>query len=104
MSINGLANAAAARRSDMAPLNTTPRGFREIAKAARTPPKGSPAPGEKSGTAPEDSSAQVDTALNVLFGYIPVEVITLYVAAVAAIQQPEIVTASEWRAFWIFLV
>jgi hypothetical protein len=94
MSINEMANAAAARRPDMAPLNTTPKGLRQIAKAATTSPN-SAAAGQDSG--------QIETALNVLFGYIPVEVLTLYVAAKAAIEQPEGVTPGEWRAFWIFL-
>jgi len=97
MSINALTNAAAARRPDFFPLNKTPKGLREIAKAAAT----SPAPG---GATPQESSSQVDTALHVLFGYIPTEVLTLYVAVLAAVQQPNKVTSADWIAFWSFLV
>jgi hypothetical protein len=71
----------------------------------------------------------VNTAMQVLFGYIPTEVLTLYVAVVAAIhpnssasgpaaagatavqsaistavQQPSAVTPVDWGVFWTFLV
>ncbi len=97
MSINALTNAAAARRPDFFPLNKTPKGLREIAKAAATSPT-------LGGATPQESSSQVDTALHVLFGYIPTEVLTLYVAVLAAVQQPNKVTSADWIAFWSFLV
>jgi hypothetical protein len=102
MSINALANAAAARRPDFFPLNQTPQGLWEIARAAETPPAAEPqAPG---GEAPQPGSTQIDTALHVLFGYIPTEVLTLYVAVLAAVQKPNKVTSADWIAFWSFLV
>jgi hypothetical protein len=39
----------------------------------------------------------------VLFGYIPTEVLTLYVAVLAVVQQESKVTPVGWLAFWIFL-
>jgi hypothetical protein len=102
MSINALANAAAARRPDFFPLDKVPDGLREIAKAAATSPTAEPqAP---SGAESRGTSTQIDTALHVLFGYIPTEVLTLYVAVLAAVQRPNEVTSADWIAFWSFLV
>jgi hypothetical protein len=78
MSINALANAAAARRPDFFPRGKAPAGLREIAEAARTPAMAEPQAPDRA--EPRSSSAQIDTALHVLFGYIPTEVLTLYVA------------------------
>jgi len=103
MSINSLANAAVARRTDTVPLGTVPQGLDQIAKAAQTLPSASPA--APAGTAAQPVSP-IDTALNVLFGYIPTEVLTLYVAVLAALQQPAQkgqVTAAQWNTFWLFL-
>jgi len=94
MSINSLANAAAARRPDVHPLGTVPKGLDEIARAAMTPPSVAP-PAPTPGEPPQQGSAPIDTALNVLFGYVPTEVLTLYVAALAAIQQPNKVTPGQ---------
>ena len=117
MSINSLANAAIARRPDFEPLNEVPQGLNAIARAAATP-AGVP-PGPAVGT-PEESANAVNTALHVLFGYIPTEVLTLYVAILAALQNPAPsgavqsvgspgaaiakVSTGEWIAFWCFLV
>jgi len=104
--MSSLANSAAARRPDFAPLNTVPRGLAEIAAAAATPPM---PPGVDTG-APSDPAPSLQnanalhTALNVLFGYIPTEVLTLYVAVLAALQKPGKVTHAQWIAFWSFLV
>jgi hypothetical protein len=100
MSINALANAAAARRSDTAPENAVPSGLHEIARAAASSPvaAGQPAPSSAFG-----AGQAVETAINVLFGYIPTEILTLYVAVLAAIQQPNKVTSADWAAFWAFL-
>ena len=107
MSINMLANAAAARRPDMVPLGMVPRGLGEISQASRTTPTSVP-PSEEAGepqvTAAGQSTAQMDTALHVLFGYIPTEILTLYVAVLAAINQPDQVTSAEWNTFWLFLI
>ena len=107
MSINALANAAASRRPDMVPLGVVPNSLEEIAKAAATTPI-SAAPSLESGQPPVitagQGTAQMDTALHVLFGYIPTEVLTLYVAVLASINQPDQVTYAEWITFWLFLV
>ena len=79
MSINALANAAAARRSDISPVDTVPKGLAEIARAAATPPTAEGIPSPSAG--PGETAAQIDTAFNVLFGYIPTEILTLYVAS-----------------------
>ena len=111
MSINGLANSAAARRPDIGPANAVPNGVSEIAAAATTPPEKAP---------PQQQEASgISTALNVLFGYIPTEVVTLYVAVAAALQPATppaspgsaavsaVAVASlqaQWIAFWCFFV
>lgn len=100
MSIIALANAAAARRPDFAPFNDVPKGLREIARAAAGPVTEPEAP--KTGKAEEDSQ-QIDTALHVLFGYIPTEILTLYVAVLAALEEANKVTSADWTAFWGFL-
>jgi hypothetical protein len=100
MSINSLANAAAARRGDTVPLKAVPKGLHEIARASAT----RPALAAPEAEGPVNGSGQaVETALNVLFGYIPTEVLTLYVAVLAAIQRPDRVTSAQWAAFWSFL-
>jgi len=109
MSISSLANAAAARRSDFAPVGGVPQGLAEIAKASGTAPAPAlgaappPPPGGPPAPAVNQGANGVNTALNVLFGYIPTEVLTLYVALVAAIQKPDTVTPAQWIVFWIFL-
>ena len=102
MSINSLANAAAARRPDTPPFDDFPRTLEQIARAATTPPvmvQLPAAPGKTAGAA----ASSTDTAFHVLFGYIPTEVLTLYVAVLAAVRQRPEVTRADWLAFWIFL-
>ena len=94
-----MTNAAAARRLDIAPYNKVPKTFNEIAVAADTPPVAAGAASEAART-----GNQGDTTYNVLFGYIPIEVITLYVAVLAAIHQAGKVTTPDWVVFWLFLV
>jgi hypothetical protein len=104
MSISAMANAAAARRPDVG-HRAAPAGAAEIAAAAATPPEQAP---------PEKQEASgVNTALNVLFGYIPTEVVTLYVAVAAALQPPTPAAGAtaavassqaQWIAFWCFFV
>lgn len=114
MSINSLANAAAARRPDTGPTIAPPTTLHEIAEASATSPaKGRPGhPGGNDVATP----ASVDTAFNVLFGYIPTEVITLYVAVLAAIENPDpnapgnrgaassLISDGDWITFWSFLL
>lgn len=97
MSINSIANAAAARRPDTVPLGQAPSNLDEIARAAATPPTTEPT---AQAPAPQGN---IETALNVLFGYIPIEIITLYVAVLAAIDTEGTVTRAEWYAFFVFL-
>jgi len=99
MSINALANAAAARRPDTLPLNRTPISLDEIALASAMPPETKQI---RTGQILQ-SKGNVETALNVLFGYIPTETITLYVAVLAAIGTEGDVSGAEWLSFFIFL-
>lgn len=115
MSLNSLTNAAAARRTDMHPIGVVPQGFSAIAMASRTPPSTSLPLTQ----VPEGQGAtEVNTAMNVLFGYIPTEIVTLYVAFLTALQkgveqlgkgpappvEASILGTSGWIAFWAFLV
>jgi hypothetical protein len=102
MSINSLANAAAARRRDFRPAQTVPNRYRQIAQSADTPA----APAADGAKQEEAASAtKVDTGLNLLIGYIPTEVLTLYVAFLAVLQrQGEAPHRPQWIAFWCFLV
>lgn len=112
MSINSMTNAAAARRPDMGVPNSTPQDLRQIAQAARTTPQATNAgpltptrligatgglpsqsvapsslPGASASVAGSSTAASaIDSAYNTLFGYIPTEVVTLYVAVVSAIS------------------
>lgn len=131
MSISSLANAAAARRSDFAPVGTVPHTISEIATASASVPLAAPAesdaptavnpgglPGAPAPPPPvslgaqpaaafpsfEQKSTAVNTTLNLLFGYIPTEVLTLYVAVLASTQQKGSITWAGWAAFWSFLV
>lgn len=110
MSISSLANAAAGRRLDFPPYDTVPQGLAEIARAAATPPEPPPVTPRGAPTSPGENANAINTALNLLFGYIPTEVITLYVAVLAAIQQPANPEATgnvafgAWIAFLGFLV
>lgn len=99
MSINSMANAAAARRPDIAPINIVPKSLDEIAKASTTTPTS-----EANLAANQPQPASIETAFNVLFGYIPTEVLTLYVAVLAAVQQQNKVNLAVWITFWSFLV
>ncbi len=117
MSINSMTNAAAARRPDIGVPDSTPQDLRQIAQAARTTPQATNAgpiaptkligatgglpsqpvapssgPGT-SGGSPGSGASAIDSAYNTLFGYIPTEVVTLYVAVVAAISS----LSDSWR-------
>jgi hypothetical protein len=107
MSINSMTNAAAARRTDFVPLNAAPSGLPEIAMAAA----GFPATADPGGAAPNPGSTttnDINTAMHVLFDYIPTEVLTLYVAVVAAIHPatapPGPVQPGDWYTFVTFLI
>jgi hypothetical protein len=101
MSINSLTNAAAARRPDMVPIGEVPDGLNGIARACATWPATDESTARGSATG---GSAQVNTALQLLFGYMPTEIVTLYVAVLAALGAPSGTSATSWPAYWIFLV
>jgi hypothetical protein len=109
LSINALSNAALARRPDFEPADTVPATLSEIAAvAAGTPPRPVRTPQDVA-AAPVPSPAPATptgTALQTLTTYLPTEILTLYVAAVAAIGpwtvdgQP----VGRWAPFFTFLV
>jgi len=104
MSINSLANVAAARRLDIVPLGVVPKGLSGIAKASVTTPTATPTNAPVPEGIASQGAAPIDTAYNVIFGYIPTEVLTLYIAVLATIQQPNKVTQAMWVTFWCFFI
>ena len=105
MSINALTNAALARRHDFAPASTVPRNLTEIAHAAGAPPEPAGAPASPPG-APASPPNGPNTALQTLTTYIPTEVLTLYVSAIAAVGPLTVngLPVGRWLPFWCFLV
>lgn len=110
MSINSMTNSAAGRRTDLLP-HKLPASIVEIAAAARK----APTPASPEAASPEaaaakapaakaeaDPPAPVNTALNLLFGYIPTEVVTVYVAVLAALEGSA-PPADTLFTFYIFL-
>lgn len=132
MSINALTNAAAARRPDFAPFGLVPQGISGIAAAAARIPvpeamsfpkqpipapdslqaESMPVPEEvplpqqpTSGSLQLQSANAINTAMHLLFGYIPTEIIGLYVAILAAMEPPlGEVNPAQATVFWIFLI
>jgi hypothetical protein len=103
MSINSMTNVAAARRPDVGAPNAAPATLPEIAAAAGTEPQNAPPA--------KQQASGIDTALKVIFGYIPTEIVTLYVAVSAALQPAAASTGvapsspqALWIAFLCFLV
>ena len=102
-----MTNAAIARRPDFHPLNKVPQGLEGIAQTAEAPPALAPAPaagGAAASPPPSPPSNNATNALQVIATFIPIEVLTLYVAAVAALHKESEVTKAEWIAFWVFLI
>lgn len=103
MSINSLTNAAIARRMDFEPANATPATLIDVGNAAANVPKPVLA-------APPSDLANTNAAIQTLTTYIPTEVLTLYVSAVAALGPITITVGKEieqigrWAPFWCFLV
>jgi hypothetical protein len=90
MSAEDLANNALARRSDFQPVGDVPK----TAEAMREAASGVNAP-----------KTTVSTALGLITAFIPIEVLTLYVAVLAAVRDPTLKTFSaNWIAFFFFLV
>jgi hypothetical protein len=109
MSINSLVNSAIARRTDFPPFGKAPQTYAEIAWAANNPPLHAAAPAAPNGPAP--SAAPVDTTMNVITNYIPAEILTCYVAVLAALQStatptptpgPQHASPEQWIAFGLF--
>ena len=111
MSISGLANAATARRIDFLPSAGVPQGLAGIAAAFDAAPIPLIAPASFNNAGSQRTSEQpsppmntINTALHVIFGYIPTEILTLYVAILAALHQPKTPATAVWLTFWIFLI
>jgi hypothetical protein len=116
MSINALTNAAIARRPDFEPQDAVPANLAEIASAAAAAPvpiavsslvaqvTEAPKP-----IATPTSTSGPNTALQTLTTYIPTEVLTLYVSAIAALGPltirigPNDLQVGRWLPFWCFL-
>lgn len=109
MSVSAMANLAIGRRHDYPPVQQVPRTLKAMADAA-------------GGTSTPDNA--VTSALNVIVAYIPTEILTLYVATLAAIRPtsaakalaeaagrasgasaalPAVATHGQVVAFWAFL-
>jgi hypothetical protein len=109
MSINALTNAAVARRPDFQPVPAT---LTEIANAVVSMPIPVAIP---SVTLPATAAPVIaaasgpNTALQTLTTYIPTEVLTLYVSAIAALGTLTITVGAHnlqvgrWLPFWCFL-
>jgi len=80
-----MTNAAVARRTDFQPMNDVPKTRGEVARAA--------------GGAAIAEDNPVNTALQTVVMYLPTEVLTLYVAVLAATD-----ATSRWISFWAFLI
>jgi hypothetical protein len=105
MSINAMTNAAVARRPDFAPAGPPPKTHAEIAAASETPPTPTAAGAAPPAAAPAANG--LDTALQTVTTFIPTEVLTLYVSAVAALGSSKTVDGQEvgrWIPFYTFLV
>jgi len=89
-----MANVAYVRRTDVAtniiPASSAPKSAGQIASATADIP---------------DAQSAVTTALKVIVTYIPTEILTLYVAVLAAIQDPNRHSSrSLWNVFYFFLI
>lgn len=94
MSISSMTNVAYVRRTDVKTANVSanaaPKTIGQIELAT--------------GGTPESQNAAT-AALTVIVTYIPTEVLTLYIAVLAAIQDPARKTSrSLWAAFYCFLI
>jgi hypothetical protein len=103
MSINALTNAAMSRRRDFEPANHVPQSLAEIAKATGVVP---PVPVSPSGQPAITAPSGMNTALAMLTMYIPTEVLTLYVAAVAGLPSGRGPSSGIrlWLPFLSFLI
>src|SRR5215467_3265859 len=103
MSLNSLSNAALARRSDFEPAEAVPRTLSEIAAAAASTPQ----PVAAGGAPPPPPGNGPSTALQTLTTYIPTEILTLYVSAIAtlgSLKNAQGQDVGRWIPFFCFLV
>ncbi len=100
MSINSMTNAAAQRMGTF-PAGPVVASVRESGLESAAPSAAGDR-GVPAGNPPKETATE--KALNTLFGYIPTEVVTLYVAVLAAIGQKGTVTCAEWATFGSFLL
>jgi hypothetical protein len=116
MSINALTNAAVARRPDFQPEGAVPTNLTEIASAAVATPlpvaaaPAAPLGGTPTVAASSFASSAPNTALQTLTTYIPTEVLTLYVSAIAALGPLTVkigmrdLQIGRWLPFWCFFI
>ncbi len=93
MSLNSMANAAMSRRPDFEPAGTVPKGYGDITRATGAMP---PAPIGPDGQPSPPVPTTLGTSLQTLTTYIPTEVLTLYVAAIAAVALFRFNTNATW--------
>lgn len=91
MSVNTMTNAAIARRTDAGGRGRPPQTINEIAAAGE-------------GAEPGETQNSITAALAVIVTYIPTEVLTLYVAVLAALSPPSGNADVVRRTFVVFLV
>jgi hypothetical protein len=102
--MSSMANMALSRRSDYVAAGTSPKGLERIVKALASTPElvASPLAGA---AAPQSAGATstnaVSNAINVIAAYIPTEILTVYVAVLAALRHPS--QASTPDVFYAFL-
>jgi|SRR5579864_2009230 hypothetical protein len=105
MSICALTNAAMARRRDFGPVERAPNTVTETFNASAQVPN--PREGQPADTA---NLTNTNGAIQTLTTYIPTEVLTLYVSALAALGPITITIGKQvqqvgrWIPFWCFLV
>src|SRR5262245_10441021 len=102
MSINSLSNAALARRADFEPADAVPQNLSEIAAAAGSTPQ----PVASGGAPPPQPGDGASAALQTLTTYIPTEVLTLYVSAIAtlgSLRNAQGQDVGRWIPFFCFL-
>jgi hypothetical protein len=89
MSISSMANAAYARRGDVEPLGAAPSTAAELAEAIA--PK-------------SEAATPVTSAMTTIATYIPTEVLTVYVAVIAALASSGSSVSPRWIAFLTFAI
>jgi hypothetical protein len=90
MSVASMTNVAFNRRADQqAVIKGAPRSTREIARSTAENPAGQTA---------------ATSTLASIAAYIPTEILTVYVAVIAALAGSATTTTTGWIAFWFFFI